>query len=291
MVKSRTSSHPTVKRLFQDRKLVIATMHGKELIMRPLIKQYLDVHPECVSGLDTDEFGTFSGEVERPFDPVTTLRKKILKSLQLSGCTLGIGNEGSFGPHPKLPFVQACQEIVMLIDLENDLEIHETIITTETNHAQCEIRTMKDLAEFADRIQFPSHGIILKQLSDDKIVSIRKGILNWEHLYAVGIELRRSNLKIVAETDMRAYLNPTRMKAIERATELLLKKVIRTCPDCQHPGFGPVELQKALTCTQCGLPSRDFGIKVYQCKQCGFTDGRHYNEGHIEPAFCQHCNP
>ena len=101
----RNTTHPSVKKLFEGRKVVVARMHGKHYVMKPLIKQYLGIDVVIVPEIDTDQFGTFSGEVERPFDPVTTLRKKIRKGLEASGETLGIGNEGSFGPHPHIPFL------------------------------------------------------------------------------------------------------------------------------------------------------------------------------------------
>ena len=52
-------------------------MHGKEHVMRPLIKLYLDLEVESEIAINTDEFGTFTGEVERLADPITTLRNKI----------------------------------------------------------------------------------------------------------------------------------------------------------------------------------------------------------------------
>lgn len=292
MIKAISSPHPTIKKLFQNRKMMICSMHGKDLVMRPLVKQYLNINSENVGELDTDEFGTFSGEVQRPFDPITTLRKKILKGLKLSGETLGIGNEGSFGPHFQIPFIQADQEIVMLIDLQNDVEIYEAVTSTETNHARKEINGMNDLLAFADRIQFPMHGMILKEVKDGKVINIRKGIMTWEALHAVSQQFTSKQTALIAESDMRAYLNPTRMKIIERATEHLMKKIINTCPECQWPGFGCVETIPGLPCRQCGEPTKLLLIKVYQCKNCHYRDERYYTAGeNADPQYCDHCNP
>lgn len=293
MVRHKISAHPTVKKLFEGRKVIVASMHGKHHVMKPLIKQYLNLEVTTVPDLDTDQFGTFSGEIERPFDPVTTLRKKILKGLRNAGETLGIGNEGSFGPHPNMPFVHANQELVMLIDLENDLEIMETVISTDTNHAQMMIRHLNDLHDFVRRAQFPSHGIIMKQIKDGKVLTMEKGILSWEWLQAVYTQFRSAQgVEIWAETDMRGYLNPTRMKVIEKATELLMKKVTHLCPECQWPGFGVSQVKPGLCCAQCGTPTRLALYKVYQCKHCGFSDERYYaEEKKADPQFCDVCNP
>lgn len=260
--------------------------------MRPLIKRYLGLDVESQIAINTDEFGTFTGEVERQFDPITTLRNKIRKGLEASGLTLGIGNEGSFGPHPDLAFIACDQEIVMLIDLENSIEIFEVVTATQTNHSQKEINSVKDLVEFAVEIKFPSHGLILKQVKDGKVLNLRKGILGWELLYTIMHQFSTSDTKLVAETDMRAHLNPTRMKVIEQATEGLLKKLTNTCPQCQWPGFACVETTRGLKCRQCGSPTKLTLSKTYQCKSCDYTDERFYTAGHhAEPQYCDTCNP
>ena len=260
--------------------------------MRPLIKQYLGISAQSIPGLDTDEFGTFSGEIERPFDPITTLRKKIMKGLKQSGATLGIGSEGSFGPHPRLPFVQADQEVVMMIDLERDFEIFETVISTETNHARQEIFSLGDLEDFAERIQFTSHAMILKTERDGKVLQVQKGLINWEQLHAAYQQMASTGEQLVAESDMRAYVNPTRMKVIERATEQLMKKIVNTCPECQWPGFGCVETKPGLACRQCGDPTHLTLVRVYHCKSCGYQDERYVSSSiKADPAYCDQCNP
>lgn len=292
MVQQNPSLHPTVKKLFEGRKVVVASMHGKHLVMKPLIKQYLNIDTVIVPEFDTDHFGTFSGEIERPFDPITTLRKKILAGLKAAGETLGIGNEGSFGAHPQLPFLHADQEIVMLIDLENDIEIMESVISTDTNHAQAKINGMKDLIEFTDKVEFPSHGIILKQIKDGKVLNMQKGIITWEFLYTAYLQLNKPGSSVIAETDMRGFMNPKRMKTIGRATKSLMKKITSLCPECQWPGFGVVETKGGLPCHLCGEPTKLMLVKTYQCKNCDHRVDRYHPEGSTaSPQYCDHCNP
>lgn len=282
----------TVHDLFRDRTLVIASMHGKELVMRPLIHQYLPVSSITVPQLDTDVFGTFTGEVARVDDPVTTLRNKINAALDLSGETLGIGNEGSFGPHPRLPFVYSDQELVMLIDRVNGIEVTASALSTRTNFAQQRIDTHQDLVDFASRIEFPSHGMILKQLTNGKVTAMRKGILHWEALQAACVMLKKNGTELLAESDMRALYNPTRMTVIEQATKNLMKKITTLCPDCRWPGFSCVEVQPGLPCSQCGEPTELPLQRIYQCEHCGYQDERiDMNKRFADPQFCNHCNP
>lgn len=292
VTKTKVVHSRQLKDFFNNRKVAICSMHGKQHVMRPLITRYLGLEAASEVEINTDEFGTFTGEVERTSDPVTTLRNKILKGLHVSGLTLGIGNEGSFGPHPEMPFIPSDQEIVMLIDLENNIEIFDVVTSTNTNHAQKEINSVKDIVEFAAQVNFPSHALILKQVKEEHVINLRKGILGWELLYTIMHQFSGSDTKIIAETDMRAHLNPTRMKVIEQATESLLTKLINTCPECQWPGFACVKTKRGLTCSQCGAPTRLTLSKIYKCKSCDYTDERFYSEGQkAEPQYCDHCNP
>jgi hypothetical protein len=266
-------------------------MHGKDLVMRPLIKQFLQINTSPAGDFNTDEFGTFSGEVERPFDPITTLRMKILKGLQLSGETLGIGSEGSFGPHPQLHFVPADQEIVMMIDLEHQLEIVEVVTSTDTNFAHAEIHSVKDLIDFANQVHFTSHGLILKKSMDGKVMSMEKGIVTWDHLQMVFMRFKKQSDLIIAETDMRAFLNPSRMRVIESATERLMKKILRACPMCQWPGFGETQTKPGLPCSWCGAPTRLTQSTLCRCSHCNYVEEKLSADDHAEPQFCDHCNP
>jgi hypothetical protein len=50
--------------LFKDCTLVIATMHGKEKVIAPLLVKALGVKIIVPENFDTDLYGTFSGEIE-----------------------------------------------------------------------------------------------------------------------------------------------------------------------------------------------------------------------------------
>jgi hypothetical protein len=62
--------------MFKGRSLLIATKHKKEEVIAPIFERELGVKCFVSADFDTDELGTFSGEIERKFDPITTARKK-----------------------------------------------------------------------------------------------------------------------------------------------------------------------------------------------------------------------
>lgn len=120
---------------FTGRKIVIATMHGKEAIIGPVLKSELGVDFIVPINFNTDAYGTFSGEIERVVDPAEAGRIKCMAACELTGCDLAIASEGSFGPHPSMFFAPADDEILVLLDLKNNLEIKARVISTNTNFA------------------------------------------------------------------------------------------------------------------------------------------------------------
>ena len=97
----------TVKKIFENRSLAVATMHGKEKVIGPVLEDALGVKIVLPSQFNSDQFGTFSGEVERTLSPLEAARKKCLLAAELTGASLVVASEGSFGPHPAIYFVPA----------------------------------------------------------------------------------------------------------------------------------------------------------------------------------------
>lgn len=110
--------HPplTTMSLFQGRTIVIATMHGKESVIAPLLEKYLGVNPVLIENFNTDKYGTFSGEIKRYGSQLEAVKKKALVAMELAQTDLVIASEGSFGEHPMMPFVQSNLELIILID-------------------------------------------------------------------------------------------------------------------------------------------------------------------------------
>jgi len=115
---------------------------------------------------DTDQLGTFSGEVERPGDAITTCRAKAELGLEATGQTLGLASEGSFGPHPAIPFLAVGQEVLVLIDRERRLTVVEQRLEPRTTFASRSLRLTELDSEPMQRwlalVRFPSHGLIVR---------------------------------------------------------------------------------------------------------------------------------
>ena len=278
--------------MFSGRKLLIATKHQKEIVIAPLLERELGVKCFVAKHFDTDLLGTFTGEVERKDDPITTARNKCLMAMQQYDCDLAVASEGSFGAHPSIFFVPADDEILLFIDKKNKLEITGRELSTETNFSGKEIKIEKQLIDFARQAKFPSHGLIIRKAKND-LTEIVKGITSWEELKATFHRYMIKYGTSFVETDMRAMYNPKRMKVIENATEKLIAKIKSPCPLCSTPGFGVVDARKGLRCKQCNFPTSSVLSYIYTCQKCSYTKEEMYpnHKTTEEPMYCDICNP
>lgn len=277
---------------FKGRKLLIATRHGKENVIAPILQQALDVI--CVPGnnFDTDQLGTFTGEVERTLPPLETARQKCLQAMQMYNMDLCVASEGSFGPHPELYFVPADEELLFFIDTKNDIEVWVRHLSTSTNFSSAEINTKHGLDDFAEQANFPSHALILKA-PGEKPADVQKGITGYDELYQQFTSLVKKYGIVQVETDMRAMYNPLRMQVIKETAQKLAEKLQSVCSKCGAPGFGITAAEPGLPCNLCGLPTRSVLFYLYQCNRCGHAVKQQRPDGRKseEPLYCDFCNP
>ena len=278
--------------MFKDRKLLIATKHHKEQVIAPIFDKGLGVHCFVPDNYDSDIFGTFSGEVERKNTAVATVRAKCLAAMEEFDCDLAIASEGSFGSHPSIFFAQADDEFLIFIDKKNDLEIIARELSLSTNFYGENIPNKAALQDFADKIQFPAHAIILRSKPDD-LTAIVKGITTKSELEDTFQHLMNHYGSVYAETDMRALYNPTRMDVIKIAAQKLLETIKAECPSCKTPGFSVTDIRQGLPCSWCSAPTRSTLSFIYSCKKCSFSTEKMYPHQKTteEPGFCDFCNP
>jgi hypothetical protein len=281
---------------FAGRTAVMPTRHGKVALLAPLLWEGLGLRLVGVDDLDTDAFGTFTGEVPRPGDQRETARAKALAALERTGADLALASEGSFGPHPAAPFLSANRELVLLLDRAAELEIVGTAVTTATNFAHAVVTTPEAAYAFAERVGFPTHGLIVRDGPDPATARVvAKGIATREALEeALTRALPRGmGEAVLLETDMRAHLNPTRHAAIRQAAADLVARAASRCDACGTPGFALQEVVPGLPCGWCGQPTRQPLAEVVGCLRCENTRRRPFPAGErtADPGRCDLCNP
>jgi predicted Zn-ribbon and HTH transcriptional regulator len=279
---------------FAQRQAILATMHQKEKAIAPLLKQSLDIDVIVPPNFDSDRFGTFTRDVDRPAGQLETARIKALAALEVMAATIAIASEGSFSPHPALPFLPCDRELVVLIDPQNDLEIVGEAISTETNFSHAAIASLEDALKFAQKIGFPSHGLVVMPDAKAKDPQqLIKGITTEPQLIQAVTQMLEAFGQAHLETDMRAMHNPTRMKVIQQATQDLIRKATSHCPSCQSPGFAVVERRSGLPCELCSHLTDQTLAVIYRCPKCQFEQAEMYPNGiqFADPMYCDFCNP
>ena len=276
---------------------MLATMHRKEQAIAPVLEEALGLRIEVAHGLDTDRFGTFTREVPRPGTQRETARLKAQAALAaVPEADYGLASEGSFGPHPWLPWIGGGRELIVLMDRDGGFELVGADLTAETNCGSRLVSSVADALAFAQSVGFPSHAIVVIGVQNgepDVSKEVYKGLMTSEELEnAVRVVLEQHGAAHV-ESDMRAHVNPTRLQAIERAARDLARLARRGCPRCERPGFDVVERLRGLPCGACGMPTRRVRLEIVSCTGCGFREERVPATGQApaSPAECDLCNP
>jgi hypothetical protein len=280
------------KSLFAGRRAALLTKHKKEEVIKPVLEKGAGCLIIVEPYYDTDQFGTFTREIARPGSQLEAARSKAQKGMDILGTDLGIASEGSFGPHPGIPFIPLNREIVLLVDASEKIEICGACQNSTTNYASEVVENFAQAEKFANKAMFPSHFLVLRP-DHEEHPDIIKGINEWEWLReAVCRALAKSVTgKVFLETDMRAFANPTRMENIKKAAEDLVARINSRCPRCRTPGFVAVESRKGLPCEYCCLPTREVAAFVFACQRCGCREERPVPDKAAPAARCDYCNP
>lgn len=278
--------------VYCGREVCLTTHHSKQRALARAFRSGLGAEL-FVSDCDTDQLGTFSGEVERSADALSTCRRKAELGLEHTGLSLGLASEGSFGPHPAVPLLTAGLELLVFLDRERQLEVVEQQLELRTNFSRFRLGADADPGPWLERIGFPSHAVIVRPEADPPVPCI-KGIQSHHALKQAIASCRAASAEpLVLETDMRAHLNPTRMASIRRLGFKLVRRLANTCPACSAPGWGRTGTKPGLPCSWCGSPTELVAAEVWGCVACDHSEERPRADGRQEadPGHCPYCNP
>lgn len=282
-------THPCAGRV-----VALATMHGKEAAIAPALGD-IGLQLKVPAGLDTDALGTFSGEIPRKGTMGEVAIKKARMGMELLRVPLGVASEGTFGPHPSIPFITAGMELMMFVDDERGFTVSEGLVTEKTNFAHAVARDAEELDAFLSLACFPSHALIVSPAANEgepllfKAVSSRDGLA--EAIAACAAASADGQALIT--TDMRAHLNPTRMTSLAALADRLAARLASICPACATPGFGRVDVKRGLPCEVCGAPTEWVVAEILGCALCDYREERVRSDAKatVGPECCPLCNP
>lgn len=280
---------------YAGRTAVIATMHRKEAAVAPALISMLGLAVTLAPGLDTDLLGTFSGEIPRQGTMLEVAKRKARLGMSVMGAQLGLASEGSFGPHPAIPYIPAGLELMVFVDDERGTVVTESVIAEKTNYNHLVVLPGEAADEFLQRIGFPTHGLIVRPNEGEVASALTKGIVDTDSLRRAiqDAAAASSDGRARMETDMRAHFNPTRMRSLVLLAARLAQRLSRQCPACGAPGFGRTGSRPGLVCEACGMPTELVVAEILGCPACDYTEERPRGDGlQRAPALCcPECNP
>jgi hypothetical protein len=275
---------------YEGARAVIATRHAKERVIAPPLADRFGLVTVPAEGLDTDSLGTFTGEIARHGTMLEVAVAKARLGMAAAGLPIGIASEGTFGPHPGLPFVPAGLELLVIVDDRIGLVLHESLVAPRTNFGRC-VMPGGDVDRFLRDVGFPTHGLIVRRGGDGPAVA--KGITDRAALDAAVAAAVAEAGSAGIETDMRACFNPTRMATIGTLAGRLADRLARLCPACGTPGFGRVGALDGLPCEDCHQPTSMVRAEIHGCARCGLRIEKQRADGlRCAPSrLCSSCNP
>ena len=277
---------------YSQRTAVLATMHDKGRLIAPALRTTIGLEVRDVA-VDTDQLGTFSGDVARTGTPWETAVAKARLGMHATGSRLGLASEGSIGPPPGFPFGVVTVELVVLVDEELDIVVGESSVGYDLITLTANVLPGDDIEALLERGGFPEHGMIVRPATGPA-TPLQKGIHERKVLDDAIREcaIASPDGRAHVETDLRAHHCPSRRPIIAAAAQRLGERLATCCPTCATPGWGIVRVELGVPCQLCGravhLPNAD----VYGCVACevGQTVHRPISDG-ADPGRCQWCNP
>jgi hypothetical protein len=284
------------ERPYRNEVAVLTTMHGKEKVIAPVLKDGLGLNVRLAGDVNTDRFGTFSRDIDRAGSQLDAARAKIAAGFEYApSARVGLASEGSFGPHPFIPFLTVARELVLIIDRETGLELAGHDVGLDTNFGNKIVSDVGGALAFSESVKFPDHGLLVMAVEADKPkpqLALFKQIEDQEAIATAVQKIIDLCGAAFIEADMRAHRNPTRMAAIARAAGDLVRRFNSRCPDCKWPGFGVTERIKGLPCSWCGEPTEVIRLEALRCHHCGYRKERPVPGSETaDPSQCAQCNP
>jgi hypothetical protein len=283
---------------YRGREVSLATRHGKERAIGRPFHVALGWRLRAAEAFDTDSLGTFSGEIPRPAAPAETCRIKAERGLDCTGLALGLASEGSFGPHPLVPFLSAGREWMTFVDRATGLVIEETLLARRTNfshHLSSASPRAGQLEAWLARIGFPAPAVLVRPHRPVGEGRVEKGLRDPARVRQAlaAAAAASADGQALLETDMRAHMNPTRMAEIRRLAFRLARRIATACPACSSPGWGRVDTIAGLPCAWCGTATQRTLLEVFGCPACSHRQERPRADGLREanPGQCPFCNP
>lgn len=279
-----TSSHSH----YAGRLVTFATMHGKEQLAQQAFHDVLGATISIAKGLDTDQFGTFAGDIPRTLSPRSAARAKAKLGMQIAGTTLGLASEGSFSSGFG-PLVENM-EILLFIDETLGLELVEGTLNISELPGGRHVDTADSALAFASAVGFPEQGVIVQSTNDNHL-TVHKNFTHLSDLEETVDMLLTDRSSVMILPDYRADRSPARAETIRRLSHQMARRLATPCPLCQVPGFGQVDIERGVPCSDCRSATQLIAADLHGCGRCTHRTRISRGQATADPQWCDYCNP
>ncbi|EPR77625.1 hypothetical protein ADILRU_0042 [Leifsonia rubra CMS 76R] len=274
---------------YQNESITFATMHGKELLARQSFADVLGASVIAPPELDTDVFGTFTGEVPRAAGPRGTALAKARRGMELGNTRLGLASEGTFSTG--FGTIVENTEVLVFVDDILQLELVEGSIELSPLPAARPIAHLDDALNFATAVGFPEQWIIVQTTHNGTTTSY-KNIGDPESLRMIGEKVFTNEYESVTiSPDYRAHHCPSRAVSIRALCERMARRLATECPSCSTPGFGHVDVEYGVPCESCGIATNMIAADIHECGKCAYRQRVMRSVKRASPQWCNDCNP
>ncbi len=271
--------------------IAMGTMHGKERQVGPPFAEVLGARVVAPGGIDTDRFGTFTGDVSRTLAPLAAATEKARLAMQVAGVPLGLASEASY--ETWLGVLARHEEVMVFIDDTRGILVVEAVAVPAAPGAPQLVDVAEHAVEAARRFGFPGQGAAVKAVVDGRPDIFGKGITDATTLVGIvdaALAVADSGQAWV-EPDLRAQHNPSRRNVLIALAGRLARRLVTACPRCQCPGYGVVGVCDGLPCLACGCSTTLIAADVYGCPSCEHRSTVWHATPGAEARFCPRCNP
>ena len=271
--------------------IALATKHGKEQQIAPAFTELLNAEI-VVADVDTDILGTFDRRIARTNSVLDTAIAKARMGMNELQLPYGIASEGTIGPDPMVPWVASDIELVVFVDDQRELIVHEMVRSLEIAAHSVTVTDIDELDAALSKFSLPTHAVIVRPERDDDDPVI-KGLRDNVAIRAAVAEcLARGPVRI--ESDHRAHCSPSRQAVIAATATKLAQRLASACPECDSPGWGITGTVRGLPCASCANNvARAIRAHLWTCasRSCEYDRTVDVDVSTADPAQCDCCNP
>ena len=267
--------------------IAVGTRHGKQHQFQPAFREVLGAALHTPPDLDTDQFGTFSGDLPRSGTAIDAARAKTRLAMAVSALPYGLASEASYGP--LTGGWAGHEELLLFCDERWGIEVLEGHRTLAVPGTAQQVRDHSEVrAALLDGL--PDQALIVRPGQGDGPIS--KGVEDAATLRAaVSAAVSHSPDGVaLIEPDLRAHHNPSRRLVLARLAGTLARRLATECPACTAPGFGRLDVEPGLPCRVCATPTPLPRNEIHGCAACAHRISRPVRDV-ADPAACPLCNP